>query len=258
LDTPEQIQIENETNNSSIGQVWFLLRRQQFGKLRRTAIETSMISIFTFIIGLIAGMAVRHRQIHKQNIGEAMVAEVLDHIPGMHVLMNNVTLPKADGTTQIDHVYISERGIFVIETKHYSGWIFGDHDSKHWTQTIYRFKKPFPNPVRQNYGHIKTLQALFTLPESAFIGVVVFTGTAEFKTHLGPNTILLDQLRGFIEQRREKVLDERQMAYVVGRIEMKRHARSAETDEYHINNVRAKMSRRNSDDLREFIRTKNV
>jgi hypothetical protein len=213
-----------------------------------------MISVFTFIVGLIAGMAIRGRHVHQQNIGEAMVAEVLDNIPGLHMLINNVTLQTTDGTTQIDHIYITEGGIFVIETKHYSGWIFGDNDSKHWTQTIYRVKNRFPNPVRQNYGHIKTLQALFKLPESTFIGVVVFTGSAEFKTYLGPNTILLDQLRGFVEQRREKVLDERQIAYVVGRIEMKRHARSAETDEYHINHVRSKMSRRRSEDLRESIR----
>ena len=49
---------------------------------------------------------------------------------------------------------------------------------------------------------------------------------------------------GFIEQHREKVLDERQMAYVVGRIEMKRLGRSTETDEYHVNYVRNKISQR--------------
>ena len=39
------------------------------------------------------------------------------------------------------------------------------------------------------------------------------------------------------------VLDERQMAYVVGRIEMKRLRRSLETDEYHLNYVRRRISR---------------
>jgi len=73
---------------------------------------------------------------------------------------------------------------------------------------------------------------------------VVFTGSAELRTDLGSNTILLDQLLGFIEQHRETVLDERQMAYVVGRIEMKRLGRSTETDEYHVNYVRSKISQR--------------
>ena len=88
------------------------------------------------------------------------------------------------------------------------------------------------------------MQVLFKLPESAFVGAVVFTGNAELRTDLGPNTIVLDQLLGFIEQRREKTLDERQIAYVVGRIEMKRLGRSSETDEYHVNYVRKKVSQR--------------
>jgi len=41
-----------------------------------------------------------------------------------HVL-RNVTLPTADGTTQIDHIIVSEYGVFVIETKNMKGWIFG-------------------------------------------------------------------------------------------------------------------------------------
>jgi hypothetical protein len=97
--------------------------------------------------------------------------------------------------------------------------------------------------VRQNYGHIKTVQSLFKLPEGAFHGVVVFTGNAEFKTELGPQVIHLHELLAFVQQPRETVLDERQMAYVVGRIEMKRLRRSLETDEYHLNYVRRRLSR---------------
>jgi len=176
-------------------------------------------------------------------MGEALVVNTLEKLNGLHVLINNVTLPTENGTTQIDHILITEAGIFIIETKHYTGWILGNPRDDKWTQTIYRKKSRFQNPLHQNYLHIKTVQALFKLPESAFIGVVVFTGDAEFKTDLGPSVISLNQLRGFVEQRREKVLDERQMAYVVGRIEMKRLGRSSETDEYHLNYVRSKISR---------------
>lgn len=36
-------------------------------------------------------------------------------------------LPTVDGaTTQVDHVVVSRYGIFVVETKDYGGWIFGD------------------------------------------------------------------------------------------------------------------------------------
>ena len=83
----------------------------------------------------------------------------------------------------------------------------------------------------------------FRLPETAFHGVVVFTGGAEFKTELGPKVIHLNELLEFVQQPRETVLEERQMAYVVGRIEMKRGRRSLETDEYHLNYVRRRVSR---------------
>ncbi|WP_413247310.1 nuclease-related domain-containing protein [Pseudomonas sp. Marseille-Q5115] len=39
--------------------------------------------------------------------------------------LHNVTLRTPDGTTQIDHVFVSPYGVFVLETKHMRGWIFG-------------------------------------------------------------------------------------------------------------------------------------
>ena len=39
--------------------------------------------------------------------------------------MNHITLRLGTGTTQIDHILLSRFGVFVIETKDYTGWIFG-------------------------------------------------------------------------------------------------------------------------------------
>jgi hypothetical protein len=38
--------------------------------------------------------------------------------------MNHVTIRMDDGTTQVDHILVSRFGVFVIETKHYTGWLF--------------------------------------------------------------------------------------------------------------------------------------
>lgn len=176
-----------------------------------------------------------------------MVANTIDgYFARPHLLLNNVTLPTAEGTTQIDHVLVADTGIFVIEAKHYSGWIFGNPSDSQWTQTIYRKKSRFQNPLRQNHGHLKTLQALFDLPENHFHSVVVFTGEAEFKSDLGSNVIQLASLMPFLTADRPVVFDERQMTYIVGRIEMKREQRSLETDEYHINHVRDRLAGRMS------------
>jgi hypothetical protein len=87
------------------------------------------------------------------------------------------------------------------------------------------------------------VQSLFKLPESAFTGLVVFSGDAEFKSDLGPQVLRLSQLLEFVERRHGAALDEQKMTYVIGRIEMKRLRRSLETDEYHLNYVRQRIGR---------------
>ena len=76
----------------------------------------------------------------------------------------NCYLPKEDGTsTEVDVVLLHSTGIFVIESKNYSGWIYGSEKSKTWTQTLRggsgRVKKEhFYNPIMQNRTHIKYIK----------------------------------------------------------------------------------------------------
>jgi hypothetical protein len=198
-------------------------------------------ALAAFVFGFWAG-----RQILNQtNLGEALVANAINSgFARPHVLLNNVTIETEAGTAQIDHVLVADTGIFVIETKHYSGWIFGDPDASQWTQVIYKKKTKFPNPIRQNHGHVKALQGLFTLPEVNFIPLVVFSGSAEFKTDLGPAVVKIDGLLHAVMAKRPVIFDERKITYIVGRIEMKRLRRSIETDEYHLNSVRRRIQAR--------------
>ena len=54
---------------------------------------------------------------------------------------------------------IAETGIYVFESKNYSGWIFGDEKGKNWTQVLEnKQKNHFYNPVWQNNGHITALK----------------------------------------------------------------------------------------------------
>ena len=116
---------------------------------------------FAMFVGFAAGRVIASRQ----NLGEGLVANMINWgLQRPHLLLNNVTLQTGEGTTQIDHVLVADTGIFVIETKHYSGWIFGEPHGDRWTQVIYRKKSRFQNPIRQNFGHVKALQLLFKLP----------------------------------------------------------------------------------------------
>lgn len=78
----------------------------------------------------------------------------------------NVYIPKGrDETTEIDVLLVTSKGIFVFESKNYSGWIFGDETQRKWTQTLPQGrgrsnKEYFYNPIMQNRTHIKHLQDL--------------------------------------------------------------------------------------------------
>ena len=122
----------------------------------------------------------------KGERGEHRIAMSLERLdPAVYHVMNDVLIPdgiRPEGTTQIDHIVLSVYGIFVIETKNYSGWIFGDADSSKWCQTIYGKRSYFQNPYRQNYKHICCLSALTRLPRKYFVQVVAFTGNCTVKT----------------------------------------------------------------------------
>ena len=78
----------------------------------------------------------------------------------------NLYIPKGeDGTTEIDVLMISPKGLFVIESKNYSGWIFGSEHQPKWYQTLPQgrgksHKEAFYNPIMQNKTHIKHLKAM--------------------------------------------------------------------------------------------------
>lgn len=78
----------------------------------------------------------------------------------------NIYIPKGEEeTTEIDVLMIHAKGLFVFESKNYSGWIFGSECQKNWYQTLPKgrgrsHKESFYNPVMQNKGHIKHLKVL--------------------------------------------------------------------------------------------------
>lgn len=99
-------------------------------------------------------------------------------------VINNVTIPDGHGgTTQIDHIVVSPFGVFLIETKHYKGWIFGGEQDRQWTQKIHGgHSQEFQNPLLQNYKHTQCLRELLGMAPDQIKSVVVFTGECTLKT----------------------------------------------------------------------------
>ncbi|PGM87565.1 nuclease-related domain-containing protein [Bacillus cereus] len=96
----------------------------------------------------------------KGKVGEKLVKRILSKLnPESYYVLHDVTVHTEYGdTTQIDHIVIAETGVFVIETKNYEGWIYGDEKAARWTQGIFRNKHSFQNPLRQNYKHTKAIE----------------------------------------------------------------------------------------------------
>lgn len=177
-------------------------------------------------------------RIYIENSGEFLVnAKLKRDFPfDDYHLLKNITLPTEDGgSTQIDHVLVSRYGIFVIETKNYSGWIFGNGRSRKWTQSIYGTKNSFQNPLHQNVKHVNELQKLFDfLPEGVFKSVVVFTDKSHFKTKLPENVMHLSSLSHHINQFNEELISANRVYFIVGKIEVLRHEVSKATDKAHV------------------------
>ena len=137
----------------------------------------------------------------KGERGERRVARILaDGLGDGYILLNDVYLPrKGGGTSQIDHIVVSQYGIFVVETKNYSGWIFGKADDESWTQTLPGQKNQFPNPIRQNYGHVCALVECLGAPKDRFHGVVAFTENSVFKTPMPDGVVYTVGLADYIK-----------------------------------------------------------
>jgi hypothetical protein len=154
--------------------------------------------------------------------------------------IQNLILPAHGGTTQIDHVLVSVYGIFVVETKNMSGWIFGSERFPKWTQSIYGKKFQFQNPLHQNYRHTKALEEFLALPESYFHPIVFFIGECELKTDL-PANVLTRGLGNYIKSHRTQVFTPSEAGEIFSRLS---NAKSApvSTHSLHVSGLRERHS----------------
>lgn len=117
--------------------------------------------------------------------GERKISNNLLNLdPNHYFIIQDLMIPSQGQSknTQIDHVIVSNYGIFCIETKAYKGWIFGDANQDSWTQVIYQHKERFYNPLRQNYAHVKALESLLGAELKApIVSLVVFPYAGKLK-----------------------------------------------------------------------------
>lgn len=118
--------------------------------------------------------------------GERFVSRKLHKLdPAHYRILDDLMLPSKGNSsaTQIDHVVVSNYGVFCIETKAYKGWIFGNANQEYWTQVIFRYKERFYNPLRQNFAHAKAIEDLLGPQrlKSPIVSLVAFPDADKLK-----------------------------------------------------------------------------
>ena len=121
----------------------------------------------------------------KSDYFEMKCFEVLDKIYGcgLKKILVDIMIPNATGrTTQLDLVFISRSGIYVVEAKNYS-CIVEYNDDKTWLRREFNGKvSKFQSPIEQNENHINNLRKMLNdYNEKYFNSVVVFADTCVIK-----------------------------------------------------------------------------
>ena len=105
-----------------------------------------------------------------------------ENLEGYYKTLHNIYIPYRGKTSEIDILLIHEKGIFVIESKNYSGWIFGSAEQAQWTQMLNKqTKNRFYNPIKQNATHINALSQYLNIEKNLMKSFIVFSERCELK-----------------------------------------------------------------------------
>lgn len=129
------------------------------------------------------GLSFLNVRFDKGSYGEFLSYAYLEDLKGFSKTLVNLYIPRENTTTEIDLVFLHETGIYVIESKNYIGWIYGNDNHKQWTQTFKNGSKyKFYNPIFQNNMHIKYLKKLLpSINEGHFNSIIVFSERCTLK-----------------------------------------------------------------------------
>ena len=181
----------------------------------------------------------------KGIIGEKTTSSILLFLDkSKYKVINNVVLKSGDKTSQIDHIVISDYGIFVIETKNYKGWILGSENSEYWTQVIYKRKEKLYNPIRQNLSHIKALKdCLYEFPDIDYKSIIVFSTKAEIKVNTTTDVVNSYQLIGTIKKYKSLNLTEYEKESVFKKINTLNLVKTYDKKQ-HVKSIKQKVQKR--------------
>ena len=160
----------------------------------------------------------------------------------------NYMFGKGDKTTQIDHIVVTRKAIFVIESKDYKGNVFADVHSQNWSQKL-EYVKSAPsqytsyskygtpyrrhylkkhvdvlklyNPVLQNEGHITAIKYHLSNINIPIVNMIIFSnrGNLVLKPYDNRDLFIIHEtdlqyiLKAYMDTR-PNVISEKDLAYI--------------------------------------------
>ncbi len=164
------------------------------------------------VLGLLAAFIVprvrfKSRLKKQGRAGEAKVAAILKSYarPRGYKVINDISIPLYDGTTQIDHIMVGSFGLLLIETKSYKGDIYAEPRAKEWTHIVGGKREKMYNPLLQSKTHVDAIRYqlqkhnIYKVPVHA---LVVFSGVRKTNLYIesGHPVLTVKQLNRYLKR----------------------------------------------------------
>lgn len=201
-----------------------------------------LVAIIIFVIIFKIKKHKKEQKIKEKGFdGEYEIQNIIgEDIEGKQYSIHNLLFETAkNNTCQIDHIVINENGIWVIETKNYSGKILGSENQQNWTQvsSYGNEKRQFYNPIKQNQAHIYHLSE-YLKTKNIFHNIVVFLPKADISNVNAQGVYLSNQLNQVISQNTIVKLNTRKIKEYYTKLLSLQNSSNVTLEE-HINNIEA-------------------
>jgi hypothetical protein len=129
--------------------------------------------------------------IFKNNTGLKFEVEVFNQLKQKFsncLLLTNLLIARKGSIneySEIDMVFFHQTGLYVLELKNYSGFVYGELNKEKWTVGYKKDEKrssyEFLNPILQNQKHIEDLEKL---TKFKYINHVIFSNKTEIDSYI--------------------------------------------------------------------------
>ncbi|QAA34457.1 nuclease-related domain-containing protein [Clostridium manihotivorum] len=165
---------------------------------------------YLIILILVAGILDLFMPKIKRMLGEKPVDAYLSSLDEeKYKVINHISFEVKDKTINIDHVVVSNYGIFVIKDNDYKGTIVGDEADESWKQKLPTKREKISNPIRENYKNIQLLkQVTSEFGDLAYVSIIDFTTNARLQVKAESKVVYTINLVSEIKKYNDEIISD--------------------------------------------------